>query len=167
MSSINKLKALLEVDEEGEKIADMLNKLLIEDRKRNILYYKLVEMQKQFSTLGQEIKLTKSEEAVKDLVLKIKKPLTSQDVADKIGENYKSIKYRTHASSTLNSLVSKGVLGRIKQGYVYYYTNPKEAVIEQLKRRGETPDKCSPEEMAEESGMPINAVFDVLEELQN
>ena len=167
MSNVEKLKALLEIDNEGEKIADMINKMIIDDRKRNILFSKLVDMQRQFSTLGQEIKLTKSEEAVKELVLKEKKPLTSQDVADNVNEKFKSLKYKTHASSALNSLVTKGILGRIKQGYVFYYVSPKEAVVEQLKRRGETLDDCSPEGIAKQSKMPINTVLDVLEELQS
>ncbi|MDY6966320.1 MAG: hypothetical protein SVM80_10205 [Halobacteriota archaeon] len=166
MSNIEKLKALLEVDREGEKMADMINKMIIDDRKRNILFSKLDDMQKQFSTLGQEVKLTKSEEAVKELVLCEKRPLTSQDVTEMISDNYKSLKYQTHASSALNSLVKKGVLGRIKLGYLYYHSSPKEAVIEQLKKRGETAESCSPEEISKQSGMPINTVMDVLEELQ-
>lgn len=165
MSSIDRLKAILETDEDGEIIADILNNMLINDRKRNIFFTKLINMQRQLSKFGQEIKLTKSEEAVKELILKMNRPLTSQDVAEKISEDYKSLKYRTHASTALNSLVNKGILGKIKQGYVYYYTTPKEAVIEQLKRRGETPYECSPEEISDESGIPIDTVLDVLEML--
>ena len=167
MSKVEQLKALLEIDPEGEKIADMINKMIIDNRKRNIFYSKLIAIQKQYSTLGQEIKLAKSEEAVKELILNEKKLLASQDVADMIDDKYKSLKYKTHASSTLNSLVRKGVLGRVKYGFSYYYTTPKEAVIQHLKRMGVTPDVCSPEEISKVSKMPLNTVLDVLEMLQS
>lgn len=165
MSSIEKLKAILDVDDSGEMLADMLNKMIIDERKKEILITKLVEMQRQFYTLGQEIKLTKSEEAVKGLVLGMNRPLTSQDVADNIGDKYKSLKYKTHASTALNSLVEKGILGRIKKGNVNYYIDTKEAIIEQLKRRGETPDNCSPGDISKQTGMPLNSVLDALEDI--
>lgn len=165
MSSIDKLKALLEVDESGEKIADMINKMIIDDRGKSIFFSNLIDVQRQLSMLGQEIKLKKSEEAVKELVLSENRLLSSKDVSEMINADYKSLKYKTHASTTLNSLVGKGILGKIKRGYVYYYTSPKEAVLEQLKKLGEKPEECSPEEISKETKMPINTVLDVLEGL--
>ena len=165
MSSVDKLKALLGMDEHGEKIADLLNELLIDPKKRNVLVVKLHEMKKEMSKLSLEIKLSKSEQAVRSLVLGERKPLTVQEVADKIGDEHRSLKHTTHASAMLNSLVGKGLLGRFKLGYNYYFTSPKESVVEQLKRRGETPDECSPAEIAEETGMPLAVVLDAIEEL--
>ena len=92
---------------------------------------------------------------------------SSQDVADIIDDKYKSLKYKTHASSALNSLVKKGVLGRVKYGFICYYTTPKEAVIYHLKEMGETLEVCSPGEISKVSKMPLNTVLDVLEELQS
>ena len=167
MSKVEQLKALLDIDPEGEKVADMINNLIIDDRKRLIFYSKLADIHKQCSVLGQEIKLAKSEEAVRDFVLSENRLLTSQNVADMIDDKYKSLKYKTHASSALNSLVKKGVLGRVKNGFFYYYKTPKEAVIQHLKKMGKTPDVCSPEEISKVSKMPLNTVLDVLEMLQS
>ena len=41
----------------------------------------------------------------------------------------------------------------------------REAVNEQLKRRDETPDECSPAEIAQETDMPLATVLDAIEEL--
>jgi len=65
----------------------------------------------------------------------------------------------------LNSLVGKGVLGKFKFEYNYHFTSTKEAVNEQLKRRDETPQECSPAEIAEETRMPLAVVLDAIEEL--
>ena len=77
----------------------------------------------------------------------------------------RNLKHVTHASVVLNSLVSKGILGKFKFGYNYYFASPKEAVNEQLKRSGEIPQECSPSEIAEETGMPLAVVLDAIEEL--
>lgn len=67
-----------------------------------------------------------------------------------------------HASSVLNSLVSKGSLGKIKIGQSFYFISPEEAVLECLKRRGEEMDLCSPVRIAEEIGMPLAVVLEVI-----
>ncbi|MBA7648404.1 hypothetical protein ES703_56190 [subsurface metagenome] len=165
MSNIEKLNGLLRIDEAGEELASLLNELLIDARKRNVLLVKLNEIRKEMSTLSLEIKLTRSEEMVRGIVLGGRKPLTAQEVAGRVGEQYRSLKHTTHASVVLNSLVSKGILGKFKLGYNYYFTSPREAVSEQLKRRDETPEECSPAEIAEETAMPLAVVLDAIEEL--
>jgi hypothetical protein len=62
----------------------------------------------------------------------------------------------------LNSLVSKGVLGKIKVSSSQYFTTPVEAVMDCLKQRGEAPDRCSPDRIAEETGMPLAVVLEVI-----
>lgn len=165
MESIKKLTALLKVDESGEEIAEILAGILADEDKRNIFIYKLKETKNQLMTLHQEIKLTSGEEAVRNLVLMEKKPLTAQEVAEKIGDKFPSLKHRTHASTALNSLVAKGLLGKIKIGNTFYFVSPKEAVIEQLKERAESPDECSANEIARETELPLIVVLDVLKEL--
>ena len=162
---INKLNVLLSMDEEGEKLAQILNEMLIDPRKRDVLLVRLNQIKKDLSTLGQEIKLSKTEEGVRSVVLGSKKPLTAQEVTTAVGDEYRSLRHISHASTVLNTLVSKGVLGRFKFGYNYYFTNPREAVSEQLKRRGETPEKCSPADVADETGMPLDVVLNAIEEL--
>ncbi len=82
-----------------------------------------------------------------------------------MGDEFQSLKHVSHASVVLNSLVGKGVLGKFKFGYNYHFTSPKEAVNEQLKRRDEIPQDCSPAEIAKETAMPLAVVLDAIEEL--
>ncbi|MBU4374774.1 MAG: hypothetical protein KKD69_02095 [Euryarchaeota archaeon] len=163
--SIEKLKALLELEENGGEIAEDLANILVDERKKSLFKAKLEEIKKELATSAQEVKLTPMEEAVRDMVLGIRMPVTAQEVSEKIGDRYPSLKYRTHASAALNSLVSKGILGKFKVGYSYYFTSPKEAVMELMKRRGEELGKCSPAEIAKETGMPLSKVLSVIEEL--
>lgn len=166
-NDIEKLRALLKTDEAGEEIVRLLNELLVDGRKRNVLLVKLHEIRKEMSKLSLEVKLTRSEEMLRSIVLGAKKPLTAQEVSAQVGNEFRSLKHVSHASTVLNSLVSKGVLGKFKFGYNYYFTSPKEAVTEQLKRRGETPQECSPAEIAEGTGMPLAVVLDAIEELMS
>lgn len=62
----------------------------------------------------------------------------------------------------LNALVSKGLLGKIKIGKSFYFTSPEEAVIECLKRRGEEPNLCPAVRIAEEIGMSLAVVLEVI-----
>jgi len=57
---------------------------------------------------------------------------------------------------------SGGVLGTIKVSSGHYFTTPVEAVMECLKRRGEEPDRCSPSRIADETGVPLAAVLEVI-----
>ncbi len=52
-----------------------------------------------------------------------------------------------------------------EQMEIEYFTNPKEAVNEQLKRRGETPHESDWTEIAKETGMPLATVRDAIKEL--
>lgn len=164
-NSIEKLIALLKADTSGEELAGLINELLVDDRKRDVLLVKLDEIRKEMSTLSSDVKLTKSEEMVKGIVLSNKKPLTAQEVAAKVGDEFRSLKHVNHASVVLNSLVNKGAIGKFKLGHNYYFTSPKEAVNEQLKRRGETPHESDWAEIARETGMPLATVRDAIKEL--
>ena len=54
-----------------------------------------------------------------------------------------------------------GQLGKIKVGYSVYFIEPREAVMDCLKKKGEEPGKCSLDQIAAETGMPINVVLEV------
>jgi len=160
--SIEKLAGLLSADEYGDVIAETLVAILAEDRKRNIFVAKLQELKNEVKAIDQAITLTPMERGVLDFVLVKKQPLNASEVSEGMGGRYSSLRHRTHASSVLNSLVSKGSLGKIKIGPSYYFTTPEEAVIEGLKRRGEEPDRCSPVRIAGETGMPLAVVLEVI-----
>jgi len=165
MSSIAKLKALLELDEEGEEIAEIIAGMLVDERKRNIFVSRLDDIRNQLRTFDNKIRLTQAEEAVRLFVVGSLKPVTTQDVAAVIGKEFPSLKHRTHASAALNSLVEKGALGKFKTGYTFYFTTPREAVMDRLKKRGEEPGRCSPAEISRETGMPLGTVLNVIEEI--
>jgi Fe2+ or Zn2+ uptake regulation protein len=163
--NIEKLVALLRTDEEGEEIALLLNEFLIDDRKKNALIVRLKEIKTEVAPLAQEITLTEAEEEIRNIVLAEKKPIIAEEVAKKTTGRFKRLKHTTHALRTLDSLASKGVLGKFKRDRFYYFTTSKEAVMQALKKRGETPDECSPNEIAKETGMPLYVVLDIIAEL--
>ena len=160
--SIEKLAGLLSADEYGDVVAEMLVEILADERKRNIFVVKLQELNNEVKAIDREITLTPMEQDVLDFVLARKQPLTAGEMSEGIGLTYSSLRHRTHASSVLNSLVSKGSLGKIKIGPSYYFTTPEEAVMECLKRRGEEPDRCSPVRIADETGVPLAVVLEVI-----
>ena len=165
MSSIAKLKALLELDEEGEEIAEIIAGMLVDDRKRNLFVTRLVEIKNQLRGMDATLKLTDAEDAVMRFVVDAKRPLTTTEVSGNIGQRFPSLKYRTHTSAALNSLVSKGILGKYKDGYSFFFTTPREAVMVRLKKRGEEPGDCNYTEIAKETGMPLGTVLNVIEEM--
>jgi Fe2+ or Zn2+ uptake regulation protein len=165
MSSIAKLKALLELDEQGEDIAEIIAGMLVDDRKRNFFVTRLADIQSQLRGMDAKLELTDSEDAIMRFVVDAKRPLTTTEVSESIGKDFPSLKYRTHTSAALNFLVSKGILGKYKDGYSYYFTNPREAVMVKLKKREEEPGRCSPVEIAKETGMPLGTVLNVIEEM--
>ena len=163
MSNIDKLNALLRADEAGEELASLLSELLFNTQRRNLFLIKLNEIRKELSTL-REVRLTRAEEMLKSIILG-GKPLTAPEITAKVGDEFPRLKHTSHCSVELNSLLGKGVVGRFKLGYNFYYTSPKEAINEQLKRRGETPQECSPVEIVKETGMPLAVVLDEIEGL--
>ena len=163
--NIEKLVALLKINEEGEEIAAMLNEFLIDDNKKYTLLVRLKEIKAEVATLGQETTLTEAEEEIRNIVLAEKKPIIAEEVAKKTSGRFKRLRHATHTLRTLDSLASKGVLGKFKRDRFYYFTTSKEAVMQALKKRGETPDECSPNEIAKETGMPLYVVLDMIAEL--
>ena len=164
--NIEKLVALLKTEEEeGEAIASLLNEFLIDDIKKNTLLVRLKEIKGEVAALGQEVKLTEAEEEIRNIVLAEKKPIVAEEVAKKTLGRYKSLRHTTHTLKTLESLTRKGVLGKFKRERFFYFTTPKEAVMQALKKRGETPEECSPTEIAKETGMPLYVVLDIIAEL--
>ena len=159
---IEKLAGLLSADEYGDAVAETLVEILADERKRNIFVAELQELKNVVKAIDQEITLTPMERGVLDFVLARKQPLTAGEMSEGVGLTYSSLRHRTHASSVLNSLVSKGSLGKLKIGPSYYFTTPEEAVIECLKRRSEEPDRCSPVRIAAETGMPLAVVLEVI-----
>jgi len=74
------------------------------------------------------------EQDVLDFVVATKQSLGANEVSGGLGAKYLSLRHTTHASSVLNSLVSKRSRGKIKVAHSYYFTIPVEVVMDRLKR---------------------------------
>src|SRR3989337_1371163 len=98
MSNIAKLTALLELDEQGEEIAEIIAGMLVDESKRNIFITKLAEIRTHLQMMYIKVELTDAEDAIRRFVVEVKKPVTTQEVAENIGSEFPSLKYRTHAS---------------------------------------------------------------------
>ena len=104
-------------------------------------------------------------EEIRNIVFAAKKPIIAEEVANKTSGRYKRLKYTTQALRTLDSLTRNGVLGKFKRDRFYYFTTPKEAVMQALKERGEIPEECAPNEISKAAGMPLYVVLDIIAEL--
>ena len=166
MDNIKRLETLLQTDSDGQEIAGLLNELLVNSKKRTILLLRLHEIGREILTLRSEVRLTKLEEVARDIVLGVKKPITAEEVSERAEGKYRSLRHPSHTSTILNSLVSKGILGKIRIAGRVYFTTPREAVMGQLKTRGETPQECSPLEIVGTTGVPLAVVLEIIYELQ-
>jgi len=164
--NIEKLETYLSLDEDQDYIIEQLAKILADKRKRNIFMIKLKEMDELFSEIDIEIKLTHLEEAVYRYIKEKKETFTAKEISNELGSQYLSLRHRNHSSATLNSLVSKGQLGKIKQGHAILFADPLEAVMWSLKKRNENYDDCLPELIVEETGLPLGVVLEKLDELK-
>ncbi|KAF5410142.1 MAG: hypothetical protein C5S47_07680 [Candidatus Methanogasteraceae archaeon] len=142
--SIEKLALLLSADGYGDVVSGMLVEILAEDRKRNVFVVKLRELANELKAIDQEITPTPMEQDVLDFVVATKQSLSASEVSTGMCACYPRLRHRTHASSVLNSLVSKEVLGNVKVSCGHYFTTPVEAVMGRLKGGGEEPNRCSP-----------------------
>lgn len=161
-SSIDRLYAALQIEEAGEEIAARIGELLVDDRGRNVLLAKLVEAGNERALLRQEVQLTRLEAEVRRIVTESGQPATAEDVAKYAPGNYKSLRHRSNASMALNSLVEKGILGKVHVGQQVYFTDAEEAVMEGMKRLGMSPRNFDPEAIARTTGVPSGIVTDAI-----
>jgi len=163
---IQRLLVLLQVDSEGEDIAEKLNRILVDRRKRLLLMVKLQEVEEMVKALEQEVSLTPSETEVVRIIRDARKPLAAQEITEGASGRLESLRYRQHASATLNSLVDKGVLGKLKgRGRILYFTEALEAVKQTINQLGQSPDDYDPQAVAESTGLSIARVLDLSHEI--
>jgi hypothetical protein len=157
----------LELEEDGEEIATLINDLLAADE-ADLLKLHLAEAEADLQAAAQEVELTPREEAADRVVSEHGEPLSAGDLVDlveneydEVGEQFQSLRHRSHASDILNRLVEKGLLGKIRHRGSVYYVDPEEAVRNWFKRHGD-PEEFVATELAEETGLPLPAVKDIL-----
>ena len=112
MANLSQLMALLEIDDQGEQIASLLNHALIDDRKRQVLLARLRELEDDMRVVEQDIVLTQSEREVLVIVQDAMKPTTTAEVQS-LAKGRSLREYRQHTSAALNALVGKGLLGKV------------------------------------------------------
>lgn len=159
----------LEIEEDGKEIAKKINKLLIDDPNSLKLYITraLEEIEQ-----AQETELTRREESVLRVVKDVEKPVSATgltelvtDEYEEVGEEYRSLHHRSHASSILNDLVNKGLLGKMRYRNKVYYVEPEESLRQWLKdHEVEEEDELSIKKISEDTEMPLQTVK---EELKN
>jgi hypothetical protein len=165
MSMADRLWELLREKSSGEEMAAILYDLLSDDEREMVLRAKLAEALKEVSSLHLEHQLSPMEAEAARVVLAEATLLTAQTVADRVSANFRTLRHRSAASSVLNELVTKGVLGKVESGRGVYFASPEEAVTQALTIRGELPTECSPDEIAAITGMPLGKVLVVLRRL--
>ena len=167
MANISKLAALLELDEDGEWLAGKFNQYLVDEKKRELLKLKISEMDAAYLSMSQDLTLTQSEADVLKMVHAANKPLTASDISNKSGPGVvDSLKYRQHASATLNKLVHKSLLGRVpKQGRNMYFAPSRDAVKQILVYLGQVPQEIDPQVISDISGLPPETLSTILMDL--
>jgi hypothetical protein len=164
----------LELEEDGAVLARYINQILTNDNSDLLKLY-LTQAHQETERLRATPKLSDKESAVLQVVTDASDPLTAGDVADRIetdypdyAEAYKSLTHRTHVSKTLNRLVAKAKLGKLRHKKTVFFVTPKEAVRHWKQRHGyETEisvDKIT-EELVEETGLPVGTAQQLLKEI--
>ena len=168
MTSIDTLKLLLENEDNGEKIATLINSALVDDDKKLVLTAYLSRIKDELNQLNNDVgELTNVEKIVKNEVISSNKSWTQIELSNSQKDTETTLKHRTNVSAIVTSLVKKGHLGRYKEGRTYFYVNPKDAVKRALIMHKEW-DESSVDivKLAEETGMPIIVVYSIVESLQ-
>ncbi len=162
MGAIEDLIEILRKSENGEKIALLLLDYMCDSNRTNLLIVTLASLKDEI-TKYENVTLTPAEREAYRFVMK-NGVVTFRDLSA-LSKKFASFKYRSHTSAIMNSLVDKGLIGRIKYGKEIAYATPKEAVMWALKELGKLPTECNPKEVSDLTGLPLIRVLEVLDEL--
>ncbi|WP_318566953.1 hypothetical protein [Salinigranum marinum] len=169
-----RLVSNLELEEDGAKVARLINQVLTNDDAALLKIY-LTQARAETKKLHTDHQLSEAEEMVRQVVAELDDPPSAGDVAKYIErqrpdivEESKSLRHRSHVSKVLNRLVAKGELGKLRHNQTIYYVSPKEAVRQWKQQRGydgEIPVEQVINEVVEETGLPIGQAQQILSEL--
>ena len=167
MGNISKLAALLELDEDGEWLAGKFSQDLVDEQKREVLKLKVSEIDDAYLSMNQDLTLTQSEADVWRMVHDANKPLTASDITTQSGPGIvDSLKYRQHASATLNKLVDKGLLGKVpSQSRGTYFAPSRDAVKQILIYLGQVPQEIDLQIISDISGLPPETLTTIIKDL--
>jgi hypothetical protein len=162
MSVIDDLAEELKKRKNGEKLALMLLEYLSDENLSSLLTATLSSLK--YEVLRYEdVRLTPAEREAYKLVQQ-KGVVTYEDLKQ-LSDKFASFKHRSHTSAIMNSLVDKGLVGKIKLGKDLAYATPKEAVIWALKMLDQLPRECNPKVVSDLTALPLIRVVEVLKEL--
>ena len=166
-TNTERLVALLAIDEEGERLAGQLTHILVDEQKRELLRLKLDEISESDLVSQHDITLTRSEADVLRIVQGANMPLTASDIVDRSGPDaVDSLRYRQHASATLNKLVVKDFLGKVQgPGRSTYFAPPRDAVKQALVYLGHSPEECDLQSLSDITGLSLFKSTTVIKEL--
>jgi hypothetical protein len=161
------LAALLELDEDGEWFAGKFSQYLVDEKKRELLKLKVSEVDEAYLSMNQDLTLTQSEADVLRMVHDANKPITASDITTQSGPGIiHSLKYRQHASATLNKLVDKGLLGKVpSQSRGTYFAPPRDAVKQILIYLGQVPQEIDLQIISDISGLSPETLTTITKDL--
>ena len=164
MVDTRKLIALLEVDGSSEYLVEQLSRVLVDERKRELLLIKLREIDEDMDIL-KESGLTKNEGEVLRIAQEARKPMTAAEVQERVGDRFTSLRrYRHHASAVLNSLTDKGLLGKVSsKDRATYFAPTWTAVKLALIHLGQMAEECDLQRVREITGLPFSAIQETIE----
>ena len=162
MGTIKDLAETLRKYENREKIALPLLDYLYDEMMPNELVPALVSPRNEIAK-SEQIKLTAAEKGAYKLV--IKKSVVTFDDLTKLTGKFASFRYRNHTNTIMNSLVEKGLIGKIKLRKETVYATPKEAVMWALKELDGIIIRYNPKKVGKLTGLPSVEVLEVLDEL--
>ncbi len=160
MSVIDELCKKLEEMEEGETIALLILDYLTRGKKLTLIALLSSFLEEKH----EQVKLSKIEKSVYELINELG-AVTIDDVIENLSSKHDSLKHRSHANDALNSLVRKGLIGKISYGKKVLFLMPEEAVIQAMKDLDMLPTKCNIRKISEYTQLSIPKVLEVIEEL--
>jgi len=162
MSVIDKLSEELRKRKNGEELASILLEYVRDNDLCEILKTLLPSLRDEVVRY-EFVKLTPAEREAYRFVHQ-KGVVTYEDLKQ-LSNKFASFKHKSHASVIMNSLVEKGLVGKIKIGREIAYTTPREAVIWALKILDKLPRECNPKDVSDLTSLPLIKVLDILKEL--
>jgi hypothetical protein len=173
MTNIPDLIGVLHKSPKGEELAKALIELLADadDEDWILVLVKLGEATRERRfTLSSPVRPTEAESVVKSIVLNSDSILTAEDIVQLAPEYPRSLKHRSGASSVLNSLVSKGELGKLTIGRETYFASLEEAIRQSQvawmrEHPYQSPEHINPSAIASMTGLSTAQVIRVLSEM--
>jgi len=162
MDVIGELCEKLREIEEGETIALLILDYLSKNKKLTLMALLSSFLEEKH----EQVKLSKIERSVYELVKEFG-AVTTDDVIEHLSDRHDALKHRSHANDALNSLVKKGLIGKISYGKKVLFLTPEEAVIQAMKDLDMLPTKCNVRKIAEYTNLSIPKVLEVIENMLN